>query len=45
MAIRFDPRLLLVIAPALVFGLWVGMTVVPSIVKVVVPAVVKTVVR
>ncbi len=43
MALRFDFRLLLVIVPAALFGLWVGMLVVPPIVKVVVPAVVRIV--
>jgi len=44
MTLRSDPRLLLVIVPAAIFGLWLGLMIVPSIVKVVVPAVVKAVI-
>ena len=43
-AARLDYRLLLVVVPALLFGLYTGLLIVPHIVRIVVPIVVKTVV-
>jgi hypothetical protein len=44
MATHFEARLLFVIIPSVVFGLWVGVIAIPSIIEVVVPVVVRTVV-
>jgi len=40
---KVTPLQWLIIVPAILYGLWVGILVVPNIVKIVVPAVVKAV--